>query len=73
MNLLHHNLNVMHIEKNMFENIFNSIMDVKGKIKDNIKAKIDIVLFCHRKNMKLIYAGSRIVKPEASFALDKNA
>jgi hypothetical protein len=37
-NLLRHNLDVMHIEKNMFENIFNIVMDVKGKTKDNIKA-----------------------------------
>jgi len=29
--LLRHNLDVMHIEKNVFENIFNTIMDVKGK------------------------------------------
>jgi hypothetical protein len=39
----------MHIEKNMFENIFNTIMYVKGKTKDNIKARMDIALFCHRK------------------------
>jgi hypothetical protein len=28
-NLLRHNLDVMHIEKNVFENIFNTVMDVK--------------------------------------------
>jgi hypothetical protein len=27
----------MHIEKNMFKKIFNTVMDVKGKTKDNIK------------------------------------
>jgi hypothetical protein len=31
----------MHIEKNMFENIFNTVVDVKGKTKDNIKARLD--------------------------------
>jgi hypothetical protein len=40
-NLLRHNLDVMHIEKNMFENIFNTVVDVKGKTKDNIKARLD--------------------------------
>jgi len=30
-NLLRHNLDVMHIEKNVFENIFNTVMDVKGR------------------------------------------
>ena len=38
-NLLRHNLDVMHIEKNYFDNIFNTVMDVKGKTKDNEKAE----------------------------------
>ena len=41
----------MHIEKNVFKNIFNIVMDVKGKTKDNIKARLDVALFCNRKNM----------------------
>jgi len=48
-------------------------MHVKGKIKDNIKAIMDIALFCHCKNIKLVYVGSRVVKPKANFALVKNA
>jgi len=72
-NLLRHNLDVMHIEKNVFENIFNTVMDVKGKTKDNIKAIIDIALFCNRKNMELVCNGSRVTKPRASFVLEKNA
>jgi hypothetical protein len=63
----------MHIEKNMFENIFNTVMDVKGKTKDNIKARLDIALYCNRKNMELVYDESRIAKPRASFVLEKNA
>jgi hypothetical protein len=73
MNLLRHNLDVMHIEKNEFENIFNTIMDMKGKTKDNIKDRMDIALFCHRKNMKLIYVALWVVKPKVSFTLDKKA
>jgi hypothetical protein len=72
-NLLHHNLDVMHIEKNVFENIFNTVMDVKGKTKDNIKARLDVVLFCNRKNMELVCDGSQVAKPRASFVLEKNA
>ena len=44
-----HNLDVMHIEKNVFETIFNTVMDVKGETKDNIKARLDVALFCNRK------------------------
>jgi hypothetical protein len=63
----------MHIEKNMFENIFNTVMDVKGKTKDNIKARLDIALYCNCKNMELVYDESRVAKPRASFVLEKNA
>jgi hypothetical protein len=63
----------MHIEKNMFENIFNIVMDVKGKTKDNIKARLNVALFCNRKNMELVCDESRVTKPRASFVLEKNA
>jgi hypothetical protein len=63
----------MHIKKNMFENIFNTMMDVKGKTKNNIKDKMDIPLFYHHNNMKLVYNGSRVAKLKANFALDNNA
>jgi len=72
-NLLRRNLDVMHIEKNEFENIFNTVMDVKGKTKDNIKARLDVALFCNRKNMELVRDGSRVAKLRASFVLEKNA
>ena len=57
----------------MFENIFNTVMNVKGKTKDNIKAKINILLFCHCKNIKVVYDGSQVAKPTTNFVLDKNA
>jgi len=72
-NLHRHNLDVMHIEKNVFENIFNTVMDVKGKTKDNIKARLDVALFCNRKNMELVCDESWIAKPRASFMLEKKA
>jgi len=62
----------MHLEKNVFQNIFNTVMDVKGKTKDNIKARLDIALFCNHKNMELVCDGSRVAKPRASFMLEKN-
>jgi hypothetical protein len=63
----------MHIKKNVFENIFKTIMDVKGKKMDNIKARLDLALFCNRKNIKLVVDGSQVAKPRASFVLEKNA
>jgi hypothetical protein len=57
----------------MFENIFNTMMSVKGKTKDNINARMDIPLFCHYKNIKFIYDGSQVTKPKANFVINKNA
>jgi hypothetical protein len=71
-NLLCHNFDVIYIKKSVFENIFNTIMDVKWKTKNKIKARMDLSLFCHRKNMELVYDGSQTVKPKASFVLEKN-
>jgi hypothetical protein len=48
-------------------------MDVKGKTKDNIKARLDITLFCNHQNMELVRDGSRVAKPRASVVLEKNA
>jgi hypothetical protein len=54
-NLLHHNMDAIHIKKNVFENIFNTMMDVKGKTKDNMKTIMNIPLFFYYKNMELVY------------------
>jgi hypothetical protein len=71
--MLRHNLDIMHIEKNVFENIFNTVMDVKEKTKDNIKVRLDVALFCNCKNMELVCDESWVAKPRASFVLEKNA
>jgi hypothetical protein len=41
-NLLRHNLDVMHIEKNVVDNIIGTILNIKGKTKDNINARLDL-------------------------------
>ena len=33
----------MHIEKILFENIFNMVMNVEGKTKDNAKSRLDLM------------------------------
>jgi len=71
-NLLCHNLDCMHIKKNMFGNIFNTMIDMKGKTKDNIKARMSIPLFFLRKNIELVYDGQWVPKPKASCTLDNN-
>ncbi|KAL1210940.1 hypothetical protein V5N11_003091 [Cardamine amara subsp. amara] len=38
----------MHIEKNFFDNIMNTLMRVKGKSKDSIPSRLDIDELCSR-------------------------
>jgi len=53
-------------------NIFNIVMDVNEKTKNNIKAIMDIALFYNCKNMELVFDGSRIAKLRVGFVLEKN-
>lgn len=43
--------------KKVFNNVFNTIMDKKDKIKDNVKAKIDIQEYCRHKDLELVERG----------------
>lgn len=72
-NLLRHNLDVMHIEKNFFDNIFNTVMNVSGKTKDNDKARKDLAIYCDRPHALLIdLPNGKTFKPKASYALNPN-
>ncbi|XP_073224719.1 uncharacterized protein [Cicer arietinum] len=42
-NVLRHNLDVMHIEKNVCDNIIGTLLHLDGKSKDNDKARYDLV------------------------------
>ncbi|KAK9088769.1 hypothetical protein Scep_027851 [Stephania cephalantha] len=52
-NLIRQNLDVMHIEKNVFDNIFNTIMSVTGKTKDNVKSRQDVQELCHQPSLHM--------------------
>ncbi|XXG53420.1 hypothetical protein AAC387_Pa03g1511 [Persea americana] len=44
---------VMHIEKNVFDNVFSTVMGVPGKTKDNDKARLDMKDICKRPGLEL--------------------
>ena len=67
-NLIRHNLDVMHIEKNVFENILNTMMNVDEKTKDNAKSILDLMEICHRPKLHVV--DSKF--PKACHTLDKN-
>ncbi|GLT95222.1 hypothetical protein SLE2022_129160 [Rubroshorea leprosula] len=68
-NLIRHNLDVMHCEKNFFDNIIHTIMN-DNKTKDNGKARLDLAIYCDRRKLHMGYnTHGKLVKPNASYAL----
>ena len=64
----------MHIEKNVFDNLFNTVMDIKVKTKDNVKARLDLKEYYKRGDLEIVEsANGKLFKPKAkySFTLDK--
>ena len=51
--LLRHNIDVMHNQKNVFDNVFNTILNVKGKMKDDLKSRRDIEELCKRPELHM--------------------
>ena len=46
--LLPHNIDVMHTKKNWGETLFGTVMDIPDKMKDNVKARVDLATLCDR-------------------------
>ncbi|KAJ8755630.1 hypothetical protein K2173_022225 [Erythroxylum novogranatense] len=68
-NLIRHNLDVMHIEKNIFDNLFNTIMNIEGRTKDNAKSRADLQIFCKRNELHKDLGTGKY--PKACYTLDK--
>ncbi|KAL0355391.1 UNVERIFIED_CONTAM: hypothetical protein Sradi_3986000 [Sesamum radiatum] len=71
MHLIRHNLDVMHIEKNVFDNIFNTVMDIKGKMKDNLIARKDLQIICNRPELE-VDKRRPYVMPKAVYTLTRD-
>nr|GEW41223.1 hypothetical protein [Tanacetum cinerariifolium] len=65
-----HNLDVMQIEKNVFKNIVNTVMDTL-KTKDNIKARMDIEKYCDRAELHVRKQNNKVLKIKASYTFSK--
>ena len=53
----------------MFDNVFNTVMNVKGKTKDNPKARMDLKLICKRPELELKEYNGKVLKPKAKYVL----
>ncbi|XP_025661613.1 uncharacterized protein [Arachis hypogaea] len=68
-NLVRHCLDVMHIEKNVLDNIMNTIMDT-DRTRDNEKARLDLAELCKRPDLHLRHVGDNCwSKPKATYTL----
>lgn len=66
---IRYNLNVMHIEKNICDNILGTLMNISCKTKDHRNARRDISNLNIRKELHLIQDGQRISMPHACYTL----
>jgi hypothetical protein len=70
---LPHNIDVMHTEKNVAESLFHTILNIPGKSKDNVKARVDVEKLCDRKRLHMQPPDrhrKNWFKPNADFCLD---
>ncbi|CAH9051019.1 unnamed protein product, partial [Cuscuta europaea] len=67
--LIRNNLDVMHVEKNVFDNIFNTVMDFTHKTKDGLASRKDMTIWCDRPELAvdLEYVGKKT--PRAVYQL----
>ncbi|XP_042499868.1 uncharacterized protein LOC122078065 [Macadamia integrifolia] len=70
-NLVRHNLDVMHIEKNVCDNIVNTLLDQKEKSKDNVNAHLDLRDMKIRLDLqpKVIEGKNKLFIPPASYTM----
>jgi hypothetical protein len=40
--MVHHAIDVMHVEKNVCEALINTLLDISGKTKDTLKARMNL-------------------------------
>lgn len=72
-NLIYHNLDVMYIEKNIFDNILRTLLDLNGKSKSNLKACHGIKDMGIRRALYLtILANDKVFLAPASFIMSKH-
>ncbi|WMV40449.1 hypothetical protein MTR67_033834 [Solanum verrucosum] len=67
--LLRHNLDVMHIEKNICDNILGTILNIKGKTKDTLSSRLDLQELKIMKELHPKRNGEKYDLPTACFTL----
>ncbi|XP_057740133.1 uncharacterized protein LOC130957283 [Arachis stenosperma] len=70
-NPLYHNLDVIHIEKNILDSVIGTLLDIPGKTKDHLNARYDLKNLGIWKNLqpKEVNNGKRIKLAKAYFSM----
>ena len=61
----------MHIEKNVFDNLFNTVLNIHGKTKDTLKSRQELNTYCRRPELDQLPSTSKY--PKACYTLDNRA
>jgi hypothetical protein len=69
--LVRHNLDVMHIEKNICDNILGTLLCMEGKSKDSEKARLDMEHLGIRKDQHVMLRNGKYTSPSALYTLGK--
>ena len=66
---LRHNLDVMHIEKNICESLIGTILNIIGKTKDTVKARLDLKDLGIMKELQIREDGDSCEMPPSRYTL----
>jgi len=69
--LIRHNLDVMHIEKNICESILGTLLELEGKCKDGEKARLDMEHLRIRPDQHPVINNDEYTLPPSLYKLDK--
>ena len=70
-NLILQNLDAMHIEKNVFNNLFNTVLNIHGKTKDTLKSRHELNTYCQRPELDQLASTDKY--PKACYTIDNRA
>ena len=67
-----HCIDVMHVEKNVYDSLIGTLLNIKGKTKDGLKSHQDLVEMGIREQLHPISQGSRTYLPPACHTMSTN-
>ena len=67
--LLRHNLDVMHIEKNVCDSIIGTLLNIEGNTKENLNSCLDLQAMGIREQLHPIEMGNKFILPTVCYLL----